>query len=60
MEDDHRHCKVCGKVCARGVETCSDACAERRRANAQTRRTYTAILYGAIFVMLVLFVLRGF
>ncbi len=56
MPDDHRHCKVCGKVCAPGEETCSKACRERRERALQSRRNYTYLLYGMIvFLAIVLF-----
>ncbi len=56
MPDDHRHCKVCGKVCAPGEETCSKACRERRERSLQSRRNYTYLLYGMIvFLAIVLF-----
>jgi predicted nucleic acid-binding Zn ribbon protein len=47
-EDDHRHCKVCGRVCAPGQEWCSKACARVLDDRARTRRNYTLMLYGAI------------
>jgi len=60
MEDDHRHCKVCGKVCPTDAEVCSSACRARREQTLQTRRTYTYVLYGLILLIIVLFVLPYF
>jgi len=58
LESDHRHCKVCGKVCDPDEETCSRACREERERRVQTRRTYTYLLYGAIALLLIVFVSR--
>ena len=52
---DHRHCKVCGKVCSPGSDTCSNACATRREQMLSTRRTYTYLLYGTIALVVILF-----
>jgi predicted nucleic acid-binding Zn ribbon protein len=57
-EDDHRHCKVCGRVCDVSAETCSRTCAERRAAQLQTRKTYTYLLYGTIALLLIVFLSR--
>jgi predicted nucleic acid-binding Zn ribbon protein len=56
--DDHRHCKVCGKVCPPGEETCSKACRTKREAALQSRRMYTYLMYGVI-VLLVIFLFAG-
>jgi len=58
VPDDHRHCKVCGKVCAPGEETCSKACRAKREQLAQTRRMYTYLMYGVIALLLILLVVR--
>jgi len=57
-EGDHRHCKVCGRVCDVQDETCSRTCAERRAAQLQTRKTYTYLLYGTIALLLIVFLSR--
>lgn len=54
-EGDHRHCKVCGKVCAVGDETCSKACREKRARQLATRRNYQYLLYVAIAILLLVF-----
>jgi predicted nucleic acid-binding Zn ribbon protein len=54
-EGDHRHCKVCGKVCAVGEETCSRACREKRAAAIASRRNYSYLLYAAIAILAVVF-----
>ncbi len=57
-EADHRHCKVCGRVCDVGEETCSRACREKRAEQLATRRRYVYLLYGAIALLLIVFVSR--
>jgi predicted nucleic acid-binding Zn ribbon protein len=60
LEADHRHCKICGKVCSPSAETCSATCAEEREHRARTRRTYTLLLYGSIALLLLVFLTRVF
>lgn len=55
--EDHRHCKVCGRVCDRTEQTCSAACATQRAQTLRTRRLYTYVLYGLTLIVLVVFVL---
>jgi predicted nucleic acid-binding Zn ribbon protein len=50
--DDHAHCKVCGRVCPAGEETCSAACASERERRARSRRTYVYLMYGTIALLL--------
>ena len=53
--DEHRHCKVCGKVCDPAAETCSKACTRERERRAETRRNYTYFFYAMIaFLALIL------
>ncbi len=56
--NDHRHCKVCGRVCAPDDETCSAACSEKRMQMLQTRRMYTYLMYGAIALLAVVLLAR--
>jgi predicted nucleic acid-binding Zn ribbon protein len=56
-DDDHRHCKVCGKVCDPKAEVCSPACREKRERLLAARRTYTYLLYGSIVVVVLAFIL---
>ncbi|MGA9839396.1 MAG: DUF2116 family Zn-ribbon domain-containing protein [Thermoplasmata archaeon] len=56
--DDHRHCKVCGKVCPPGEETCSKACRAKREQGAQSRRMYTYLMYAVIVLLLILLFVR--
>ena len=54
-ENDHRHCKVCGKVCAVGEETCSKACRTKRAQQLRTRQMYIYLIYATIAIILVAF-----
>jgi predicted nucleic acid-binding Zn ribbon protein len=58
VPDDHRHCKVCGKVCAPGEDTCSKACRAKREQVAQTRKMYTYLMYGVIVLLVILLFVR--
>ncbi|MCI4361101.1 MAG: DUF2116 family Zn-ribbon domain-containing protein [Thermoplasmata archaeon] len=60
MDDDHRHCKVCGKVCAANAETCSSACKQKRLQNLESKRNMTYVQYGLIAVLVVLLLLNLF
>lgn len=59
LEDDHHHCKVCGRVCAPDREVCSKTCREARQRTAQNRRMYTYLLYGFIILTVALLLLTG-
>ncbi|MGD0250446.1 MAG: DUF2116 family Zn-ribbon domain-containing protein [Thermoplasmata archaeon] len=59
-DGDHRHCKVCGRVCDVGEETCSRACGEKRARQLQSRRNYTYLLYGTIALLLIVFLSHYF
>lgn len=54
MDDDHRHCKVCGRVCAAGDDTCSEKCQDERDRRARARRNFMYLLYGTAALLLVL------
>ncbi|HTT35614.1 MAG TPA: DUF2116 family Zn-ribbon domain-containing protein [Thermoplasmata archaeon] len=58
MDDDHRHCRICGRVCAVGNETCSRACAEKREAQQRSRQTNVRLMYLLIVVVAVVFLLQ--
>lgn len=53
---DHSHCRVCGKVCDPGEETCSKACAKERQRRVESRRNYAYIMYALIAFIVLLFV----
>lgn len=55
---DHRHCKVCGKVCAPNADTCSKACQEKRDANLRSKRLWTGIMYLLIVFFVALLILE--
>jgi predicted nucleic acid-binding Zn ribbon protein len=57
-EGDHRHCKICGRVCDPEEDTCSKACAQKRLERLQTRRMYTYLMYGAIALLLIVLFAR--
>ncbi|HZY92338.1 MAG TPA: DUF2116 family Zn-ribbon domain-containing protein [Thermoplasmata archaeon] len=56
-EEDHRHCRVCGKVTAPGNETCSRTCREAREDQVRTRQNSIRLMYVLIAVVLIGFVL---
>jgi predicted nucleic acid-binding Zn ribbon protein len=58
VAEDHRHCKVCGKVVAAGKDTCSAECREKRAAVGRTKNMYTYILYGLMALLLILLLVR--
>jgi predicted nucleic acid-binding Zn ribbon protein len=52
--EDHRHCKVCGKVVGPGEEFCSKAHRRERERMVANRRQLSYLMYAAIafFVLL--------
>jgi predicted nucleic acid-binding Zn ribbon protein len=54
MDDDHHHCKVCGRVCATDQETCSKACRAKRDAALRSRKNLTYFLYAMIAFLVLL------
>ena len=58
MEDDHRHCRVCGKVCSADTEFCSKTCRQKREETIATRRRYLYILYALIAITILLTVVN--
>ncbi|HYK92548.1 MAG TPA: DUF2116 family Zn-ribbon domain-containing protein [Thermoplasmata archaeon] len=55
--EDHRHCRVCGKVTAPGNETCSRACREKREEQVRTRQNSIRLMYVLIAVVVIGFLL---
>ena len=53
--EDHRHCKICGKMTGPGNETCSAACAATREARLRQRRNYQYLLFASIALVAVVF-----
>ena len=58
-EDDHHHCKVCGRVCEPDRDVCSKTCREQRQRTLQSRRMYTYLLYGFILLTVLLLLFTG-
>ncbi len=54
MEDDHHHCKVCGRVCATDQDTCSKACRAKRETASRSRKNLTYFLYAMIAFLVLL------
>lgn len=53
--EDHRHCKICGKVTGPGDDTCSAACAAKRETRLRQRRNYQYLLLASIALLAVVF-----
>jgi predicted nucleic acid-binding Zn ribbon protein len=51
---DHRHCKVCGRLCPPDQKTCSDEHAQQLDAAVRARRNYVYLLVGTGLLLLVL------
>lgn len=58
LEGDHRHCKVCGRVCAPGQETDREECATTLAQRQQSRQNSVRLMYVLIVVVIVAFVLE--
>lgn len=56
-EGDHRHCKVCGRVCDVGQETDRPECATTLAQRQQSRQNSVRLMYVLIIVVVVAFVL---
>ncbi|HEV2231548.1 MAG TPA: DUF2116 family Zn-ribbon domain-containing protein [Thermoplasmata archaeon] len=59
MEDvaEHRHCRVCRKVCSPDSETCSKTCERERARRLESRRNSLYVLYALAAVVIAVFVL---
>jgi len=57
-EGDPRHCKVCGRVCDPGEETCSKTCRAEREQRMRSRRNYSLLLYASIALIVIVFASR--
>jgi predicted nucleic acid-binding Zn ribbon protein len=58
LGEDHRHCKVCGKVVPPGEEVCSKVCRRKREENLQSRKNLMYLIYFGIFIVIVFTVLN--
>jgi predicted nucleic acid-binding Zn ribbon protein len=54
--DDHRHCKVCGKLCPPDETTCGPEHAARLDAAVRARRNYVYLLMASGALLLILLV----
>jgi predicted nucleic acid-binding Zn ribbon protein len=57
LGEDHRHCRVCGKVVPPGEEVCSKACRRKREESLRSRKNMMYLLYAGILIVLVASVL---
>lgn len=48
LGQDHRHCKICGRVCPVGADTCSAQCATTRDERLRSLWFWTGIMYAMI------------
>jgi len=53
----HAHCQICGKAIPYGEIVCSDECREKYEALVKKRKMYIYIMYGALALLLLMFVL---
>jgi predicted nucleic acid-binding Zn ribbon protein len=53
----HDHCQICGKAIPTGETVCSDECREEYQAFVKKRKTYMYVMYGALAVLVVMFIL---
>lgn len=58
--ESHRHCRVCGKVCALDSDTCSKACRAKREQLLQSRRALMYLLAASGALLTIVFVSRLF
>lgn len=58
LEGDHRHCKVCGRVCDVGEETDSQKCATTLAQRQQSRQNSVRLMYVLIIVVVAAFLLE--
>ena len=59
VEDDHRHCKVCGKQIGPDEEFCGKAHRQQREESQRSRRNLTYLVYASIAIVVIVF-LSGF
>jgi predicted nucleic acid-binding Zn ribbon protein len=55
--EEHRHCKVCGRVTDPSEETCSAKCTEELGRRRSSRQSSMNLMYLLIAVVVVLFLL---
>ena len=53
----HFHCQMCGKAIPISENLCSEECKQKYQGLMKKRKLYLYIIYGAIFVILIAYVL---
>jgi len=53
----HAHCQICGKAIPYGETVCSDECREKYQEIVKKRKMYIYIMYGALALLMVMFIL---
>ncbi len=53
----HAHCQICGKAIPYGEVVCSDECREKYDQLVKKRKMYLYVMYGALALLIVMFVL---
>jgi len=53
----HSHCQICGKAVPYEKTVCSDECQEQYESIVKKRRFYMYIMYGALAVLIIMFIL---
>jgi predicted nucleic acid-binding Zn ribbon protein len=55
----HTHCQICGKAIPLKENLCSEECKQKFQAMMKKRKMLVYLMYGLIFVILVMFLLAG-
>ncbi len=55
----HTHCQICGKTIPISENLCSDECKQKYQSMIKKRKMLMYIMYGLIFVILIMFLLPG-
>jgi predicted nucleic acid-binding Zn ribbon protein len=56
----HTHCQICGKAIPLSENLCSQDCKQKYQAMLKKRRMLVYIMYGLIFVILIMFLVAGY
>jgi len=54
----HTHCQICGKAIPITETFCSEECKQKYQALMKKRKWYLYIMYGAIFFVMIIFILQ--
>ena len=55
----HTHCQICGKAIPISETLCSEECKQKYKSMVKKRKILVYIMYGLIFVILIMFLLSG-